>query len=67
MDIVIFLVFVSLTLVAGALVFFVSRLQSGDFDHAARLSLLPLQDDDGASLESAPPTPHEDGAIDATS
>lgn len=59
MDVVIFLVFVSLILVAAALVFFVSRLRSGDFDHGARLSLLPLHDDDGARTPSS-----EDGVID---
>lgn len=59
MDVVIFLVFVSLILVAAALVFFVSRLRSGDFDHGARLSLLPLHDDDGVPRSSS-----EDGVID---
>lgn len=61
MDVVIFLVFVSLILVAAALVFFVSRLKSGDFDHGARLSLLPLHDDDGEP-ERTPSS--EDGVID---
>jgi len=40
-------IFVSLLLVAGGLVLFVSRLRSGDFEHGDRLSLLPLEDDDG--------------------
>jgi len=48
MDIVVLLVFVSLVLVVAALVFFVTRLRGGDFDHGDRLSLLPLSDDDGA-------------------
>jgi len=47
MDIIIALVFISLTLVIGGLVFFFSRLVEGDFEHGERLSLLPLADDDG--------------------
>ena len=47
MDIIIALVFISLTLVLGGLVFFFSRLQDGDFEHGERLSLLPLADDEG--------------------
>lgn len=49
MDVVVILVFISLVLVAGAVAFFVSRLRGGDFDHGARLSLLPLEDDTGHS------------------
>ena len=47
MDIIIALVFISLTLVISGLVFFFSRLVQGDFEHGERLSLLPLEDDDG--------------------
>ena len=47
MDIIIVLVFISLTLVVAGLVFFFSRLFEGDFEHGDRLSLLPLEDDDG--------------------
>ncbi len=47
MDIIIVLVFISLTLVIAGLVFFFSRLFDGDFEHGDRLSLLPLEDDDG--------------------
>jgi hypothetical protein len=46
-DVIIALVFISLTLVIGGLVFFFSRLFEGDFEHGERLSLLPLEDDDG--------------------
>jgi hypothetical protein len=46
-DIIIVLVFISLVLVVGGLVFFFSRLFEGDFEHGERLSLLPLEDDDG--------------------
>ena len=45
MDIIIALVFISLTLVIAGLVFFFSRLVEGDFEHGERLSLLPLEDD----------------------
>ena len=47
MDIIIVLVFISLTLVIAGLIFFFSRLFDGDFEHGDRLSLLPLEDDDG--------------------
>ena len=40
------LVAVSLFLVIAGLVFFASRLRDGDFEHADRLSLLPLDDDE---------------------
>ena len=46
MDVIIALVFISLTLVIAGLVFFFSRLFEGDFEHGERLSLLPLQDDE---------------------
>ncbi len=49
MDIVIALVFISLMLVIAGLLFFFTRLFEGDFDHGDRLSLLPLEDDDGMS------------------
>ena len=47
MDIIIALVFISLILVIAGLVFFFSRLFDGDFEHGERLSLLPLEDDEG--------------------
>ena len=47
MDIIIALVFISLILVIAGLVFFFTRLFEGDFEHGERLSLLPLEDDDG--------------------
>ena len=49
MDIIIVLVFISLTLVIAGLVFFFSRLFEGDLEHGDRLYLLPLADDDGMS------------------
>ena len=53
MDVVVILIFISLVLVAGALAFFISRLRGGDFDHGARLSLLPLEDDEGGPANPA--------------
>ncbi len=47
MDVIIALVFISLTLVVAGLVFFFTRLFDGDFEHGERLSLLPLEDDTG--------------------
>jgi cbb3-type cytochrome oxidase maturation protein len=44
-DVVILLVFISLALVAAGLIFFISRLREGDFDHGERLALSPLADD----------------------
>ena len=49
MDVVILLVFISLALVAAGLIFFISRLREGDFDHGERLALSPLADDDAGS------------------
>jgi cbb3-type cytochrome oxidase maturation protein len=51
-DIVIALVFISLMLVVGALVFFLSRMRAGDFDHGDRLSLLPLSEDEQQPSEA---------------
>ena len=64
MDVVVILVFISLVLVGIAIVFFVSRLRGGDFDHGARLSLLPLEDDTGPRpVRSQPDTPREEGPV----
>jgi nitrogen fixation-related uncharacterized protein len=45
-DVIIALVFISIVLVIGGLVFFFSRMSQGDFEHGDRLSLLPLDDDE---------------------
>ncbi len=58
------LVFISLVLVCGAIAFFVSRLRGGDFDHGARLSLLPLADDAGSAEVSSAANPEEGPAHD---
>jgi hypothetical protein len=46
-EIVILQVFVSLMLVAGAVLLFAFTCRQRDFDHADRLALLPLHGDDG--------------------
>ena len=52
MDVVVILVFISLVLVGAAVAFFISRLRGGDFDHGDRLSLLPLEDDEGSPIDA---------------
>ena len=59
MDVLIILVFVSLVLVAGALVFLFTRIGGGDFDHSDRLSLLPLELE-RRDREIRPPHPPEE-------
>ena len=49
MSIVVMQVFVSLLLVGGSLVLFLHTVRQRDFDHADRLSLAPLDDDDGSN------------------
>ena len=63
MDVVILLVFISLTLVAAGLLFFVYRLRQGDFEHGERLALTPLAEDETDGTES----PAEDGPETETS
>jgi len=46
-------VFVSLLLVAGSLVLFFFIVGQRDLDHSDRLSLAPLEDDDGRPRASA--------------
>ncbi|MBK6733505.1 MAG: cbb3-type cytochrome oxidase assembly protein CcoS [bacterium] len=52
MDVIIVLVFFSLSLVIAGLIFFFTRLRDGDFDHEERLSILPLADDDGSKQDN---------------
>jgi cbb3-type cytochrome oxidase maturation protein len=52
MDVLIILVFISLVLVVGGLIFLFQTLKSGDSEHADRLSLLPLARDDEAQETS---------------
>jgi cbb3-type cytochrome oxidase maturation protein len=47
MDVVWILVLLSLLLVGFSLLFFLYSMKQGDHEHADRLSLMPLEDDDG--------------------
>jgi nitrogen fixation-related uncharacterized protein len=55
MDVLIVLVFVSIVLVAGSLLLLLFSLNQRDFEHAERLSLLPLLDSNGAQPSSTAP------------
>lgn len=57
MNVVVLLVFVSLMIVAGAILAFAWSVKEHEQDHADRLSLMPLEDE----------TPHVDDATSATS
>ncbi|NNE44413.1 MAG: cytochrome oxidase [Gemmatimonadetes bacterium] len=46
MEVIVLLVFISLVLVAGALLLLISRIHGGDFEHGERLALLPLETDE---------------------
>lgn len=47
MDILILQVFVSLLLVVGSIILFAFTCRQKSFDHADRLALLPVDEDDG--------------------
>lgn len=49
MDVLIVLVFVSIVFVAGSLLLLFFSLHQRDFEHAERLSLLPLLDSNGSN------------------
>ena len=51
MNVVVVQVFVSLLLVAGSVVLFVFSVRQRDYDHADRLSLAPLREDEDVSGE----------------
>lgn len=55
MDVLIVLVFVSIVLVGGAILLFVVSLNRRDFEHAERLSLLPLTDPTGVAPRADDP------------
>jgi hypothetical protein len=52
LEVIVILVFVSLGLVAAAVLLLLSRVHAGDLEHGDRLSLLPLEPD-----ETGPPAP----------
>jgi hypothetical protein len=47
-------VFVSLMLVLGSVVALLYSVRQGDHEHSDRLSLLPLEEDDGKKTPAAP-------------
>lgn len=55
MEVVVLQVFVSLILVVGSVLLFAFTCRQRDFDHADRLALLPLQDDQGRGRGPADP------------
>ncbi|MBK9388010.1 MAG: cytochrome oxidase [Planctomycetes bacterium] len=54
MDVLILLIFVSFLFVIGGVLLLVFGLAQGDFEHAERLSLLPLADDTTSPTERTP-------------
>ncbi len=46
MEVIVLQIFVSLMLVLGSLILFAITCRQRDFDHADRLALLPLDDED---------------------
>jgi len=56
MDVLIILVFVSIMVLSGGILFLFKGVRRGDYEHGDRLSLLPLEDDDPPAL-SAKSTP----------
>ena len=53
MDVLILQVFVSLVLVFGSLILFAVSTRQRDHEHADRLALLPLEDDDVDEVDEA--------------
>ena len=53
MDILILQVFVSLLLVIGSVILFAFTCRQRSFDHADRLALLPIDDDDQTATKEA--------------
>lgn len=63
MNILILQIFVSLVLVAGAVVLFVYTIRSRTLEHADRLSLAPLEDDGPTPAAETPAgSPEEESA-----
>lgn len=58
MEVLILQVFVSLMLVVGSVLLFAKSVRSRDYEHADRLALLPIADDDAKpAVPSALETP----------
>ncbi len=60
MEILILLIFVSVLLVVAAVGFFAWTVRQGTFDHADRLALLPLDDENPVTPTSAQGTEREE-------
>jgi hypothetical protein len=56
-EVLILQVFVSLMLVVGSLVLFAHSMRQRDHEHADRLSLLPIADDDARPATEEPACP----------
>ena len=54
MNVIVLQVFVSLMLVAGAIVLLAYSVRHADYEHADRLSLLPMDEDEKASPQAGP-------------
>lgn len=54
MNVIVLQVFVSLMLVAGSVLLFVSSVRDRNHEHADRLALLPLADEDVRTDETSP-------------
>ena len=58
MEVLILQVFVSLVLVVSSIVLFAYSARQRDYEHADRLALLPIQEDDARSSSLAPKETH---------
>lgn len=56
MNVVVLQVFVSLMLVAGSVLLFLTSLRHHDLEHSDRLSLKPLEDERPTPQRSSPPS-----------
>lgn len=62
MEVLILLIFVSLVLVTGAVGFFAWNLRERNHEHADRLALLPLEDDEENRAHRNPSFENDTGA-----
>lgn len=60
MSVVILQVFVSLMLVASSVLLFLVSVRQRDHEHADRLSLIPLEDEQPASPPTSPSASHKE-------
>jgi hypothetical protein len=55
-DVLILQVFVSLVLVTGSILLFCQSIRRRDYEHADRVALFPVADDDARPKPAPPPT-----------